>query len=626
MSNPTTNYIVEGADLATIFMPLEFGDPIGYDTSYNVSGYGDLSTIFASLSSGISIGYDTNYIVNGIGDLSTIFASYNSKAYYITNPNTYISYTYQFINGYNVLTFTVPYASGLIYKTGTCDVIFTNDLTINCIVVGGGGSGGASYGLQNGAATGGGGAGGEINIGMKGINAGGTYSLQVGSGGTIYTNPGQDGIESFFKNIIASGGNQGENANTLGIPGAGGISINGGNGGDGVEGAYKTNVYGTAGDNSSYNSYTTEYGTTYALGGGGGSGACTTTNQVYYGNGYGGDGNGGARGNYSVYNNNSDGVSYGSGGGSGGAINTGTLSSASGGLGGPGLVILYWPLFTVSNTDSSYYSYTYSNGYCVLTFLNPNSSETTVTNTITFNQYVSNVNMVVVGGGGGGGDNYLKNSNFTYYYGGGGGAGGSVSQRSKNVTGNTSYTITVGYGGAGGSGTGDGYNGNAGGASSIVGGSINIDATGGKGGYSPTYGGQGGNSTGLTGDGGNGGYYLIFYSYPGITGPPITLANDSTYYFGGGGSGGIYYTQSSPSSYYSGGAGGGGGSGSGVYGNAGEAYTGPNGISYAAGSFSSGTGWSLTGGGGAGGNGTSSSYKSGKNGATGIVVISFAYP
>jgi hypothetical protein len=358
MSNPTTNYNVEGVDLATIFMPLEFGDSIGYDTSYNVSGYGDLSTIFASLSSGISIGYDTGYNVSGYGDLSTIFASYNSNAYYITNTNTNISYIYEFINGYNVLTFTVPYASGQLYKTGTCDVIFTNDLTINCIVVGGGGSGGASYGLQNGAVTGGGGAGGEIVITTKNINSLNTYSLQVGSGGTIYTTPGQDGIESFFKDITAAGGNQGENASSLGSPGSGGISINGGNGGDGVEASYNTNLYGNAGDNSSYSSYTTAYGTTYAFGGGGGSGACTKTNSLDYGAAYGGNGVGGARGNYSVYNNNSDGVTYGSGGGSGGAINTGNLSSAAGGVGGPGLVMLYWPLFTVSNTDSTYYSYT----------------------------------------------------------------------------------------------------------------------------------------------------------------------------------------------------------------------------------------------------------------------------
>jgi hypothetical protein len=47
MSNPTTNYMVEGVDLSNIFMPLAFGTAIDYNTNYNIKGYGDLSTIFA---------------------------------------------------------------------------------------------------------------------------------------------------------------------------------------------------------------------------------------------------------------------------------------------------------------------------------------------------------------------------------------------------------------------------------------------------------------------------------------------------------------------------------------------------------------------------------------------------
>lgn len=131
----------------------------------------------------------------------------------------------------------------------------------------------------------------------------------------------------------------------------------------------------------------------------------------------------------------------------------------------------------------------------------------TFTSSGTFNApYTGRAEVLVIGGGGGGAP-----------IGGGGGAGGFIYSSSVPIAGSTNYTVTRGNGGSGGF---HHYSdeGQAGGPSSFVGPTININATGGgKGGYyaggSPIPAMSGGSGGG--GPGGNGSSGTTYTSYPG---------------------------------------------------------------------------------------------------------------
>ena len=166
----------------------------------------------------------------------------------------------------------------------------------------------------------------------------------------------------------------------------------------------------------------------------------------------------------------------------------------------------YTDLYTDLNSSNPTTSGPYSNGYTVFKYLGP--SGTFVPNFTGF------VQLLLVGGGGGGGKT------------GGGGGGGAVVNTYAYVVATSSYSITVGQGGAG--ATADGVLG-VNGTSSIfttLSGNVNISAIGGGGGGS--YGINGGNG----GSGGGAGATDAGYAYGG-TG--LINGSGGTNYNGGGG-------------------------------------------------------------------------------------------
>ena len=275
------------------------------------------------------------------------------------------------------------------------------------------------------------------------------------------------------------------------------------------------------------------------------------------------------------------------------------------------------------NIDFTYngnaaFIHTYANGYYVLTFTNTNGyNEIESTGNISINRNINNVNYIIVGGGGGGGGNNADNDS-----GGGGGAGGCISVGSINIVCNTLYPIQVGCGGAGGGSVDE--DGSIGGTSAFN----DIGAIGGFGGKSVLSGSIGGEGLEGGSTGGNGGIYSS--TIPSTNGVNSSTAfsipyASHTYYFGGGGGGGSYTGQISSSK---GGLGGGGAGGNSEGYNNFEAYYGPNGIYYPAGSVTLGStnGLISTGGGGAGQNENGSTISAIGNGGSGIVVLWFAYP
>lgn len=222
-------------------------------------------------------------------------------------------------------------------------------------------------------------------------------------------------------------------------------------------------------------------------------------------------------------------------------------------------VIMYINAGYVENQDGSivtiggehiYLQNTHSTGfnYCVFT----SSGSLTVLRS----RDIFNCSILIVGGGGSGGGNQTSAS------GGGGGAGGQVNiVNSVTLVSNTTYTVTVGVGGAqstisGNSGTSSSWNGQY---------TAQGGAGGGAGYQNGPYAGNqipGSGATGVSGggSGGSGGYYApgnIYYPSAGINGgfggtgtyndfiPPSSGTNDSELqrvrgYFSTGGGGGQF--------------------------------------------------------------------------------------
>jgi hypothetical protein len=335
MSNPQTFYTVGGLDLSNIFQPLSLGSS-ALVTGYKFGNTGaDLNSIFAAYPGSGTQASATGYKV-GVNDLNTIFAKYEPYVpFSITSSNiSNVTITSTTQNGYNIYTFktTSEVGSKNVWSPGTCIINFSKNANISVILVGGGGGGGANENTF----SGGGGGGGVFNLTTANVSTGVNYSLQVGSGGTKYVDGNQDGQSSTLSggsiNLSVNGGNQGVNATTS-SNGAGGTSSNGGNGGNGGN-------PGSSGSNGSYNNYTTVYGSILNIGGGGGGGSKSITSS-FIGYGYGGsNGTGGAAGNNSS-TNLKPGVGFGAAGGGAPGNTTSGSSTAVGGQGHSGLVIIY---------------------------------------------------------------------------------------------------------------------------------------------------------------------------------------------------------------------------------------------------------------------------------------------
>ena len=288
---------------------------------------------------------------------------------------------------------------------------------VDVFLVGGGGSG-ANFNPHSGG--GGGGYTTTENCVTLQLNKG--YIITIGSGGIGGDTNGSAGGSTSAFGLTVSGGSGG---------GGGGYMIGplkGGNGGSGGGAGY-------CGGAEEMASSSAGKGGTNGNGGGGtysGSGQGTTTREFEETSG-------------TLYAKGGDGAS------SGGTMSNGTANTGNGGAGGgysggSGIVIIR------PSATNPYFTYT-GNYEIVDDNDNPISTLTgnwkirfLTSGTLTFKNLANATNGVdafLVGGGGGG----------TYYgnHSGGGGGGYTTTKKNISLALNTSYEITVGYGGSGGS-------------------------------------------------------------------------------------------------------------------------------------------------------------------------------
>jgi fibronectin-binding autotransporter adhesin len=375
-----------------------------------------------------------------------------------------------------IYTFTVP----------AC----VTSIDVECWGAGGGGGGNST--AANGAAGGGGGAYSKRTIS---VTAGATYTLVVGASGAggadVGSGTGGTGGDSYFTTsvgavlVLAKGGSGGTFSGTGGIGGAGGAASLGTgtirySGGTGSTGNGAGNSVGGGGGSAAGYSYNGNNGK--ATNGDGAWSMGTPGGAARTGG-----ARGGAGGYYSTCNPVNEGPAEdgysGGGGGGGGAENTG-LSSAKGGAGGVGKIVI---------TTTRVASYA-TQGTNVNAWIAPVG--------------ITKALISVWGAGGGGGGNNTATA------GGGGGGGGAFSRSVVSVIPGNTYSLTVGAGGIAGTdindATGDG---GAGGDSWFTNGASTLAlAKGGSGGArrsSTQAGGAGGPASSGIGDfkysGGNGG-------------------------------------------------------------------------------------------------------------------------
>lgn len=208
-----------------------------------------------------------------------------------------------------------------VYTTvGTSSFVPFEPLTVDYLVVAGGGSGGYNVNYQEGC---GGGGGGGVRSSVSPTGGGASaesplslfaqsYTVTVGAGGTGGTTPANGG-NSVFASITSTGGGRGSNA------GVSETSSTGGSGG-GARGFYSNESAGTTGQGyAGGNSSTSGRG-----GGGGGAGEVGATGAA--------SGNGGV----GVLNSISGTATYYGGGGGGGGYYVSPTTAGSGGAGGGG--------------------------------------------------------------------------------------------------------------------------------------------------------------------------------------------------------------------------------------------------------------------------------------------------
>jgi len=233
--------------------------------------------------------------------------------------------------------------------------------TVEYLVVAGGGGGGTNRG-------GGAGAGGLLQASGFAVSAGTALTVTVGAGGAANASSpyGQNGNDSVFSSITATGGGAGANNVSTG----GEAGSNGGSGGGtrqeantpgtGVSGQGNAGGIGSAsgggasGGGGAGASPASLAGSSSTLGGVGGTGLCSTITgqRVFYaggggGGGYsadggiGGAGGGGAGSLFSATGANATPGTANTGGGGGGARDG--AGTYSGGQGGSGIVIIRYP-------------------------------------------------------------------------------------------------------------------------------------------------------------------------------------------------------------------------------------------------------------------------------------------
>jgi len=331
-----------------------------YDTTVsptNVANNNPLDVI----GSGLGVPFNGSIAMVQVNKGTAMNASQVSQQYGATRGR-FQSYQ-AYANGGTVTTITqngVNYRVHTFTSSGTLSV--TQSGSVEVLVVAGGASGGGST-------AGGGGAGGLIYDNSYYVNAGQTITVTVGAGGAgvAQTTVGNDGNNSVFGDITATGGGGGGMTNGS----SGAIGRNGGSGGGGAH--YSSMNFGTPGTGIAGQGYDGGNGSTgdqssFPSGGGGGAGGkggdATNTKSgnggigqpygltgttVYYAGGGGGGsytngGDGGAGGGAAGTSNGTAGATatVNTGGGGGGGW---FYSGGSGGAGGSGLIIVRYPIF-----------------------------------------------------------------------------------------------------------------------------------------------------------------------------------------------------------------------------------------------------------------------------------------
>ena len=237
------------------------------------------------------------------------------------------------------------------YHTFLSSGTFTpkQSLTVDYLVVAGGGSGGN---VANGAGGGGGAGGLRCTVGSTGgggslpsvlsLTANAAYTITVGSGGTVRANGNNSSISGTgITTVTSTGGGQGGSRSVSGaINGATGGSGGGGSGED----SGSTGGSGTA--NEGYAGGTGGGSNVNAGGGGGGAGAAGSARAAGTGTITGGDGGAGVTTSISGIS-----LTYAGGGGGGSTINGGVSNGGSGGGGkGGGLANSYIATSGIANT------------------------------------------------------------------------------------------------------------------------------------------------------------------------------------------------------------------------------------------------------------------------------------
>ena len=257
---------------------------------------------------------------------------------------------------------------------------------VEYLVVAGGGSGGYSASSQTAS---GGGAGGLLT-GIVPVTAGASYTVTVGAGGTALTgqNFGNNGVNSVFGSITATGGGGGGSYGNDGVSGGSGGGGGGGGGyppksvGQGVVG--QGNKGGVSGDNNGAGGggagtvgLNVVGGANGSIGGAGIASAISGSVVVYAGGGGGGSSNAGAYFAPGGIGGGGNGGSYASTTAGAGTVNTGggggggpTMNS---GAGGSGIVIIRYPNTFADATSVTNGTKTSITGFTVYTFLSSGS-------------------------------------------------------------------------------------------------------------------------------------------------------------------------------------------------------------------------------------------------------------
>ena len=237
------------------------------------------------------------------------------------------------------------------FLTGA-DFVTDTAMDVDVLLVAGGGGGGGSGGNH-----GGGGGGGGVRVITGSSVTAATHAVVVGGGGASGSSgggAGGDGVASSFNSINASGGGGGGGGNASGRDGGSGGGTGGGGAskspGSGNAGGYSPvegyagapDFSGNTGNGAGGGGGASEVGdgASQEIGGDGGDGiqnAFRTNSNVYYGGGGGGGGNangGGSNGGGGAGGSNGGTTNTGGGGGGG------RTSNNSGGAGGSGIVVI----------------------------------------------------------------------------------------------------------------------------------------------------------------------------------------------------------------------------------------------------------------------------------------------